>query len=295
MLLLLRILLKTVLCSDKIPVCGSDDAGQSKELFPMKRQLIQLDRDTIPCQFHGFLDNAVIYDSSCSPAARVYFLDKGPGFYLKTATKGSLQKEAVMTRFFHSKGLAAEVMAYQCLEADWLLTTRVPGEDCCHSVYLDDPTRLCDTTAELLRMLHSTDFTGCPVPDRTADYLAAARQNFEAGAYDTSLFPDNWGYTSAEEAWRIVENNGKYLKSDTLLHGDYCLPNIMLDDWRFSGFIDVDHGGVGDRHVDLFWGIWSLQFNLKTDRYRQRFLDAYGRDLVCEDTLRTIAAIEVFG
>ena len=80
-----------------------------------------------------------------------------------------------------------------------------------------------------------------------------------------------------------------------LTHGDYCLPNILLDDWRFAGFIDLDSGGVGDRHVDLFWGIWSLGFNLKTDRYRERFLDAYGRDKIEEERLRTVAAVEVFG
>lgn len=87
----------------------------------------------------------------------------------------------------------------------------------------------------------------------------------------------------------------KYLKTDTLLHGDYCLPNIMLDDWRFSGFIDLGNGGVGDRHVDLFWGIWSLQFNLKTDRYRDRFLDVYGLEMVNEEMFPIISAFEVFG
>jgi kanamycin kinase len=69
----------------------------------------------------------------------------------------------------------------------------------------------------------------------------------------------------------------------------------MLDNWRFSGFIDVGNGGIGDRHVDLFWGAWTLNFNLGTDAYKDRFLDAYGRDLVNEDALRTIAAAEVFG
>ena len=93
----------------------------------------------------------------------------------------------------------------------------------------------------------------------------------------------------------MVDSLGKHLKTDTLLHGDYCLPNIMLDNWRFRGFIDLDCGGIGDRHVDLFWGIWSLGFNLKTDAYRDRFLDAYGRDAVEEEMLRLIAAIEVFG
>jgi kanamycin kinase len=69
----------------------------------------------------------------------------------------------------------------------------------------------------------------------------------------------------------------------------------MLDDWRFSGFIDLGNGGVGDRHIDLFWGAWTLWFNLKTDRYRDRFLDAYGRDKIDAPMLKIVAAAEVFG
>ena len=261
----------------------------------MKRTPISVDFSAFPTQFHPYLQGAALFDSSCSPTARVYFLDKGPGYFLKTAPKGTLAKEAALTAYFHSKGLAAEVAAYESLEADWMLTRRVPGEDCLDKLYLADPKRLCDTTAQLLRQLHETDFTDCPVPNRTADYLATARQNFERQLYDTSLFPDNWGYASAEEAWAEVEQNGKYLRSDTLLHGDYCLPNIMLQDWQLRAFIDLGNGGVGDRHIDLFWGMWSLQFNLKTDAYRDRFLDAYGREHICNDTFRTIAAAEVFG
>lgn len=261
----------------------------------MQRTPVTLSKEAIPREFHSFLEGAQVFDSSCSSAAQVWFLDNGPGFYLKKAAKGSLQNEAAMTRFFHKKGMAAEVLAYESLESDWLLTRKIPGEDCLWQPYLDDPVRLCDTTAELLRMLHETPADGCPVADRTADYLAAARRNYQLQAYDAALFPDNWGYASAEEAWRVVEETGKFLQSDTLLHGDYCLPNILLDNWRFSGFIDLDTAGVGDRHVDLFWGVWSLQFNLKTDRYRERFLDAYGREHICQELFRTVAAIEVFG
>lgn len=261
----------------------------------MKRTPILPEPDAIPAQFHPYFRDAAVFDSSCSPAARVYFLDKGPGYYLKTAPKGTLAKEAALTAFFHCKGLGAEVAAYESLESDWMLTLRVPGEDCLDPLYLSDPLRLCDTTAELLRRLHETNYTGCPVPNRTADYLATARRNWKNKVYDASLFPDNWGYATPEEAWAEIQRNGRYLRSDTLLHGDYCLPNIMLDNWKFSGFIDLDNGGVGDRHIDLFWGMWSLQFNLKTDRYRERFLDAYGRENINEDTFRTVAAAEVFG
>lgn len=250
--------------------------------------------DCIPGQFRSLLDGSTVYDSSCSRAAQVFFIEKGPGFYLKTAPKGTLHKESVLTGFFHRLGLSAEVLAYESLEQDWLLTTRIPGEDCIHPRYLEDPVRLCDTTGELLRRLHEQNPTGCPI-DHTANYLAAARKSYHERSYDASLFPDNWGYATAEEAWKVVEENARYLKTDTLLHGDYCLPNILLDDWQFSGLIDLGCGGIGDRHVDLFWGIWSLHFNLKTDQYRNRFLDAYGRELVNEDVFRIISAFEVFG
>lgn len=261
----------------------------------MERKPVTVNPDTIPDLFYPLLAGSHIYDSSCSQAAQVLYIDRDGGYFLKSAPKGTLQKEALLTKFYHSKHLGAEVLAYESLDKDWLLTARVPGEDCINPQFMQNPIRLCDTTAELLRMLHSTDFTGCPIPNRTADYLSIAAKNFTAKAYDIALFPDNWGYASPEEAWQVVEENGKYLKTDTLLHGDYCLPNIILEDWRFSGFIDLDTGGVGDRHVDLFWGAWSLNFNLKTDQYRNRFLDAYGREAINEELFRVVAAIEVFG
>ena len=95
-----------------------------------------------------------------------------------------------------------------------------------------------------------------------------------------------------EKAHQTVCKNAHLLQTDTLLHGDYCLPNILLDDWRFSGFIDLGNGGVGNRHVDLYWGAWTLCFNLGTDEFRSLFFDAYGRELIEPDALRVIAAAE---
>lgn len=208
---------------------------------------------------------------------------------MKKAPLDSLRCEADMTRFFHRHDLAAEVLAYYSDQQDWLLTPRIPGEDCVHPAYLAEPKRLCDTLAELLWRLHQIDPQDCPVSNLTQPYLETAEQNCKAGIFDPRR-----GCSSAGEAWTIVEQNKHLLKADTLIHGDYCLPNIILDDWKFSGFIDVDHGGIGDRHVDLYWALWSMNYNLKTDRYSNRFLDAYGRSNIDLDTLHTISAIEAF-
>lgn len=234
----------------------------------MKRKRITIDPAQFPAAFRPLLEGATVFDSSCSPTAKVYFIHRDGGYYLKSAPAGSLAQEAALTRFFHSKGLAAEVLAYESSLCDWMLTRRIPGEDCTARIYQEDPPRLSEALGQILRALHDTDCTGFPLPDRTAEYLADAAGR-EAAAPLASL-----------------------LRSDTLIHGDYCLPNIMLDNWRFSGFIDLGGSGLGDRHIDLYWGAWSLAYNLKTDRYRSRFLDAYGRDRADAQILELIAAAE---
>jgi kanamycin kinase len=260
----------------------------------MKNTPVTIDINELPSELHGFIDNAKLFDSSCSPNARVTFIDKGNGYFLKTAAKGSLKKEAEMTKYFHKKGLSAAVLAYISDKKDYLLTEKIQGEDCTTAKYLEQPERLCDTIAERLAILHSLDFSDCPIQNHTEDYISRAKRNYQNGFYNRELFPDNWGYESAEKAIEFINKKAHLLQSDTLLHGDYCLPNIILNDWNYSGFIDLDSGGVGDKNLDIFWGIWTLFFNLKTNKYRERFIDAYGRENVDEERLRVVAACEVF-
>ena len=260
----------------------------------MKRTPIIPDLSQIPAVFHPLFQDCPAFDSSCSQDARVIFLDRDGGMYLKSAKSGSLKQEADMDAYFSSLDLGPEVLEYHSENQDWLLTRAVTGEDCLHPDYLADPKRLTDTIAGMLYDLHHREHSHCPVQNHTQRYITRATENYRTGRFDAALFPDNWGYTSAEEAWAVVDANAKYLRTDTLLHGDYCLPNIMLNAWKPSGFIDVGGGGVGDRHVDLFWGAWTLNFNLKTDVWSGRFLEAYGRENFEPEMLRTIAALEVF-
>ena len=278
-------------------MCGNSNSLKEIEK-PMKKILLSKIPDGMPCEIRRFAAAADIYDSSSSPEAAVYFIDKGSGYYLKRSGKGTLAKECKMTEYFHAKGFGAEVLSYVCAADDWLLTAAVSGKDCTCEKYLTEPKRLCDTIAAGLRNLHETDFDACPVPDRMAEYFAAAGENYRAGKFDPSLFSGFSGdfcFRSAREAYEGFTVGKAALQSRVLLHGDYCLPNIILNDWKLSGFVDVGFGGVGDRHIDLFWGVWTLCFNLKTDRYCGRFLDAYGRDRADESLLRIIAAAETFG
>ncbi len=258
----------------------------------MKRTKTEIKKDAFPGVFLPIFDGADIYDSSCSPEARVYFIERDKGYFLKISGKGALKREAELDAYFHSKGLGARVVEYVSEEKDYLLTERVAGEDLCDAMYLEHPERMCDLMAAKLRELHSLDHGDCPVQDRTKEYLFTVDENYKKGIFDPSFLPYDM---TAPEAYGYVRKNRGILCCDTLIHGDFCLPNIILDDWRFSGFIDLGNGGVADRHIDLFWGAWTLNFNLKTDKYRDRFFDAYGREKIDKDILELVAICEAFG
>ncbi|MGH3145160.1 MAG: phosphotransferase [Rubrobacter sp.] len=49
-------------------------------------------------------------------------------------------------------------------------------------------------------------------------------------------------------------------EDEVLVHGDYCLPNVLFDA-DGCHYLDVGEAGVGDRYVDIVAGIWSLRHN----------------------------------
>lgn len=58
----------------------------------MKKALITQMPEDLPKEIKNFISDAPIYDSSSSPEARVYFVDKDEGYYLKRANLGKLAK-----------------------------------------------------------------------------------------------------------------------------------------------------------------------------------------------------------
>ena len=182
---------------------------------------------------------------------------KTPDGFLKIAPRGKLCRAATLQEYFASKGLSAPLIAFDQDDArDYLLVAAVPGRSGIE--ILDSPEWLVDTLAETLRHVHSMDASDCPLSDVNEQALA--------------LYERETGHAYPGDA--------SILKKDALVHGDCCLPNVFFGENGFSGFIDLGEGGLGDHHFDLYWAMWSLNYNLKTYRYSGRFMDAYGHDAI---------------
>jgi aminoglycoside phosphotransferase len=60
-----------------------------------------------------------------------------------------------------------------------------------------------------------------------------------------------------------------------LVHGDFCLPNVLVQDGRLSGLVDLGGAGLASPEIDLAAGVWTLQYNYGRGLGRA-FLEAYG-------------------
>ncbi len=222
----------------------------------MQKTEIKININDFPSGLHYIFENATVYDSSSHPTMTVYYSDRG--YYVKMGAKGSLATESEIVKLFYRSGMGVELVTYISDEKDYMVTKPAVGEDATH--HLDNPEKLCEVLAEAMKFLHSRPIDGAPVSPCMDTYAKAGK--------------------------------AELMKQDTFIHGDFCLPNIMLDNGKFSTFIDVGLAGVGDKHIDIYWVLWSLNFNLGTDQYTDYFLDLYGRENVDMDVLKMVAKVE---
>ena len=243
-----------------------------------------------PEQINRHIKDKKYEDVSCRSNAKTYHFENG--LFLKIDDKGELKRECLMTNVFYELGFGSKVVEYVSEDKDYLLTEEVVGENLTHLI--EKPEKLCAFLAESLKKLHSISIKDIPISTRYERYLESLNGSFEGGYYDTSFLLNSKNLTK-EEAWEIMQDNKSILKCDTFIHGDACLPNLIVCGDNFKAFIDTGMAGVGDRHIDIYWALWSLEYNLKTDKYNELFKEIYGKEKIDDNKLKVIEAFEVFG
>src|SRR5207247_5535947 len=64
-------------------------------------------------------------------------------------------------------------------------------------------------------------------------------------------------------------------REEVLVHGDYCSPNVLVENDRLTALVDVGRARVDSPRIDFAAAIWSLQYSFGAG-FGQMFLDAYG-------------------
>ena len=212
--------------------------------------------------------------SGCSGAA-VYRLTRpnGSQLYLKCGADEPdrrLADECAKLLWLAGKLPVPQVYYFnQSGGISYLLMSAIPGQDTSDRAYEQD------VPAMVRRLVHSVPINGCPFNERLAVKLARASRRTAAGLVDTAEFGEQFHGKSAGE-WLAELESGHAGEEDLVFtHGDYCLPNVLLQAGQLSGFIDLGSAGVADRYQDLALGARSLARNFGAE-WIPLFFAAYG-------------------
>ena len=194
--------------------------------------------------------------------------------YLKAAALGTpypLTAERDRTVWAADHLPVARVLGFgQDGHYEWLLTAAVPGLPASDDMLRSDPARLVPLLAEGLRRVHALRIDACPFDNRPALATERACRRVAAGVFDPSPV-----YPTAGAALARLDALLPRDPDLVVCHGDYCLPNVLFDDWRLSGYVDLGLLGVTDRWHDLADALWSVTRNCGPG-WEDAFLAAYG-------------------
>ena len=161
---------------------------------------------------------------------------------------------------------------------DWLLTEALGGTDATVHAHKRDPPRLVPALARGLSALHAAlPVESCPFVFTAAISLEHARRRVRDGAVDpaTDLHAEH-RHLGLDGAIRRLEALAPDTEDLVVCHGDYCLPNVLLDAaGSVTGYVDLGELGVADRWWDIAVGSWSVTWNLGPG-WEKLFIESYG-------------------
>ncbi len=247
--------------------------------------------DTLPTTLQRLLQQTSWQADTLGMSSARTFRIKGPvNFYLKINPVDpwdGLKTEAEALSWLRTYLPAPEVVYYERVEGiDYLLIRELTGSPASADEWKANPKRLAETLALSMRALHSLELAACPFDQRTDTKLREVADFVQRGLVDADDFDgENQGLTPEHILEQLYADQPA--EEDLVVtHGDFCLPNLILNDWQLSGFIDVGALGVGDRYQDLALCLRDLADELDTDRYHAVFLAAYGLATVDTEKLR---------
>lgn len=215
----------------------------------------------------------------------------GQPVYLKIATGdlvGDLLDEAARLNWIDGRVSTPRILAtVEDQGIAYLLMTELPGSPA-HLVGGGESVR---ALAEALRSIHQLPVEANPFVGLVERELVQAESRTQAGEIDVESFYSSVG-SSPDSV--LAQLKGA-VPTDELVftHGDYCLPNVIVEGGEVSGVIDWSLASVADVHRDFMSAELTIRRNLD-EAAIDLFYSVYGRSNVDEDRVRYFWLLDQF-
>ena len=197
----------------------------------------------------------------------------------------SMDEQVRIMQWLNGKVPVPHVLAYEVADGhSYLLMSRISGKMSCDSYYLENPHVLLEALASGLKMLWEIDVTECPITRDLDVILAEARMRVENNLVDLgNVEPTTFGEGGFESPAHLLEwlENNRPPMEPVFSHGDYCLPNVILENGHIKGFIDLGNSGIADKWCDIALCYRSLKHNFD-GTYGGKVYEDFNPDLLFE-------------
>lgn len=199
--------------------------------------------------------------------------------YLKTSSRVpgfSLFGEKQKLEWLAGRLPVPKVLQFATLEnADYLLLTEISGLPASDDSLKTNIPGIIEQLVSGLKMIHSVSNKDCPFDTGTETVIELALERINKGMVDESDFDEErLGKNVEDLAHQLLAT--KPVREDLVFtHGDYCLPNIILENGNLSGFVDWGKAGVADRYQDLALLTRSVGHNFG-DEWKKHVFKFYG-------------------
>ena len=159
-----------------------------------------------------------------------------------------------------------------------LVTEALPGRDATDPAWRDDLPGLVRTLGRGLRDFHeAVGEEWCPFRFDTEHALDHVRRRVATDDIAGEGFHEEHAHLSPAAALAELEAIAPADEDLVVCHGDYCAPNVLLEEGRVTGYVDLGELGAADRWWDVAVGAWSVGWNFG-EEFEPLFYESYGVD-----------------
>jgi aminoglycoside phosphotransferase len=188
----------------------------------------------------------------------------------------NLEHEKIILEWLNGKLPVPKVHFFDIKNGiEFLLLSEIPGQNS-HTFQTDEEReRNIEILAEGLKLIHKVDLKDCPLDNNPDRLLEIAKERMEKLSINPNQFDERWQNKSPQQLYEEIMELKPESYDLVFSHGDYCLPNIIIQNGQLSGFIDWPYGGIIDRYFDFAAVAWSIGYNYG-EEWVQLFFDNYG-------------------
>ncbi|MEO1286642.1 MAG: APH(3') family aminoglycoside O-phosphotransferase [Chloroflexota bacterium] len=232
--------------------------------------------ENLPAALRDIVDSSEVTPITVGHSAdAVYRLQGDETYYLKIGV--SLRDECERLQWLEGKLPVPKLVHFEINDGKhYLLTTAVHGQMLFETGL---PIKQClDIYAEAAHMWHQLPIGNCPFQWRIPQQIDDARHRLNNEQINPDKFDVCYYGKSALELFADLLNAMPDEEEDlAITHGDFCLPNVLIDPetHTITGFVDVGQMGISDRHLDLVLASRSIAYNFGS-KYIPYFYEQYG-------------------